>query len=266
MTVTVFDEGNALVTLVKGVTQLGIDVTEQVHAEARLHESLRSSRKTAETAHEEALYRLRTVPLDEFDSARQELVQASLSLFAVAQGVDRALLDASASRLQAVVFDSVAEWEIEVVDRFNEVVDRYELNDVAVHLPDFADPGSFDVLSLTANQGRAVDAWRDAADELRPLWRLYTNMARFNGHTLGPASANDLSANLFTACVLGDPGTFGRADGAAAKMAALSAGANAPRKYGQLMPFVIPALSGYDLRLSTPDEASVIRHRIQPGV
>lgn len=264
MTATVHDEGNALVSLVKGVAGIGIDVPDRVHAEARLHHSLRSSRQTAETHHQDALSRLRNVPIEEFDAAQDGLVAASLKLFAVAQGVDRQVLDVSARRLQAVVYDSIGGWESEVVNRFNDVVDRHELNDAAGYLPNLADPGSYNVLSLTEDQGRAVSAWVAAAAELRPLWHVYVHLARFNGHTIGPVSADDLSANLFTACVLGNPGTYGRADNAATIMASASFRSDATSKYGQLIPFVIPALAGYDLRLSTPDDASAIRRRIQP--
>lgn len=265
MSATVFDEGNSLISIVNGVAGLGIDVPDRVHAEARLYQSLRPAQKTAETAHADALSRLRNVPIEEFDAARDDLIATSLSLFAIASGVDQQVLDVSARRLQAVVYDSVDGWETAVVERFNDVVDRYKLNEAAGHLPNFADPKSFNVLSLTETQGRAVSAWVAATAELGPLWRVYINLARFNGHTIGPASADDLSANLFTACVLGNPGTFGRADHAATIMASASFRSDATSKYGQLIPFVIPALSGYDLQLSTPDEASVIRRRIQPA-
>lgn len=266
MTATVFDEGNSLISIVNGVAGLGIDVPDRVHAEARLYQSLRPAQKTAETAHADALSRLRSAPLEEFDAAREELITSSLSLFAITSGVDRQVLEVSARRLQAVVYDAVGGWESEVVDRFNEVIDRYQLNEAAGYLPNLADPGSYNVLSLTEAQGRAVNAWVTAAAELRPLWHVYVHLARFNGHTIGPVSADDLSANLFTACVLGNPGTYGRADNAATIMASASFRSDATSRYGQLIPFVIPALSGYDLRLSTPDDASVIRRRIQPGI
>lgn len=265
MTATVFDEGNALISIVNGVAGLGIDVPDQVHAEARLYQSLRPAQKSAETAHADALSRLRLAPLEEFDAAREDVITASLSLFAIASGVDRQVLEVSTRRLQAVVYDSIGDWETAVVDRFNGVVDRDELNSAAGYLPNLADPGSYNVLSLTEAQGRAVSAWVAATNELRPLWRVYTNLARFNGHTIGPAGADDLSANLFTACILGNPGTYGRADNAATIMASASFRSDATSRYGQLIPFVIPALSGYDLRLSTPDQASARRRQIQPG-
>ncbi|AWT52586.1 hypothetical protein [Mycolicibacterium smegmatis] len=265
MTATVFDEGNSLTSIVNGVDALGIAVSEPVLGETRLYQRLRSARKTAETAYEDALSRLRLAPLEDFDTAQEDLIAASLSMSAISQGVDRALLRASTHRLQAAVYDSLHTWEAEIVERFNEVVSQYNLNELAGHLPNFSDPASINVLSLTQAQGAAIDAWRAAVNELRPLWRLYRHMARFNGHTIGPADVNDLSANLFTACVLGNPGSFGRADTAATIMASAVFGSDATTRYAQLLPFVIPTMSGYDLHLSTADDASAIRRSIQPG-
>lgn len=151
-----------------------------------------------------------------------------------------------------------------MVERFNEVVDHFELNEVARDLPNFGDPKSVNILSLGRQQGHAVDRWGTAtADHLRPLWSAYQRLAAFHGHLLGPLDDSDRSTNLTTSCVLGDPGSFGAADAAATRLAAISFGGDSVKAYAPIAPFVVPALVGYRLHLSTLDDAAAIRLRVQ---
>jgi hypothetical protein len=100
---------------------------------------------------------------------------------------------------------------------------------------------------------------------LHPLWSAYRKLARFHGYSLGPVDAGDRSTNLFTACVLGDPGSFGAADAAATTLASIAFGGDSVMAYAPIAPFVLPALIGYELRLSTLAGAAAIRQRIQPA-
>ena len=151
-----------------------------------------------------------------------------------------------------------------MVERFNEVVDHFELNEVARDLPNFGDLKSVNILSLGRQQGHAVDRWRTAtADHLRPLWSAYQKLAAFHGHLLGPLDDSDRSTNLTTSCVLGDPGSFGAADAAATRLAAISFGGDSVKAYAPIAPFVVPAMVGYQLHLSTLDDAAAIRRRVQ---
>ena len=68
---------------------------------------------------------------------------------------------------------------------------------------------------------------------------------------------------LSTSCVLGDPGSFGAADAAATRLAAISFGGDSVKAYAPIAPFVVPALVGYRLHLSTLDDAAAIRLRVQ---
>jgi len=210
---------------------------------------------------------LRTVPTDEFDAAATEVVDASLRLFAVSSGADALIAEAVARRLQGRVYDAVSGWECEIVERFNQVVEDYRLNEVAADLPRFGDPGSYNILSLGAAQGHAVDQWRTAAQtQLHPLWAGFTRLAKFNGRDIGPTNGADSVADgLFTGCCLGDPGTFGGAEAAGTQLAKIADGVDSVRATAPLGPFLVPHLAGYSLRLHTINGAAAIRSRIQPA-
>jgi hypothetical protein len=254
----------SLTGLVSVIRQLDIDIPLEVEQEVMLHKDLQRTQKQAQEALDAAKSALRTVAADKFDAAATEVVDASLRLFAVSSGADALIAEAVARRLQGRVYDAVSGWEAEIVDRFNEVVEDYRLNEVAADLPRFGDTGSYNVLSLGAAQGQAVEQWRTAASALHPLWSGFTRLAKLNGRDIGPTNGADSVADgLFTGCCLGDPVTFGGAESAATLLAKIAEGVDSVRATAPLQPFLVPHLAGYDLRLHTVSQATVIRTRIQ---
>lgn len=256
-------EQNSALQLVRHIRELGIDVPKHVAAEANLYAETRQEGTRANDALRDASLNLATVPLDEFDAAKAELVAASNTAWAVHNGLGDALLDVAGQRLMRAVYGATRGWEAAAVALFNGVVDEFGLNDVAGDLPDLSDVLNSGVLSLGKAQGEAVERWRNASERLHPLWDVYATIARLEGHEIGRVTVDTKASGLVTACRLGHPGTFGAAEGAATTFVSVSAGTDAAKRWGPLMPFVIPALHGYALHLNTSDEAAAIRLEIQ---
>ena len=61
----------------------------------------------------------------------------------------------------------------------------------------------------------------------------------------------ELSVNLFTVAVLGNPGTWSRAQAAADRLAAFAAGTDWVKPWQPLSPFIVTALHGYPLEFAT---------------
>ena len=148
----------------------------------------------------------------------------------------------------------------------NSIVAENGLNEIAKHLPDFADRHNSGVLSLSRAQGDAVQRWRDAAEQIDPLWRVYVAIATLEGHDdTGRVTADTRSAGLRFACRLGNPGTFSTADAAATTLVSASEGTDAAKRWGPLLPFAVPAIHGYALNFHTSADAAAIRLAIQPA-
>ena len=73
----------------------------------------------------------------------------------------------------------------------------------------------------------------------------------------------ELSVNLFTVAVLGNPGTWSRAQAAADRLAAFAAGTESVKPWQPLSPFIVTALHGYPLEFATLEDAAAIRRRTQ---
>lgn len=258
-------EENSALGLIRNVRALGIDVPEAVAAEAKLYNDTRQEESHAADELRDASANLSTVPLGEFDAAKAELVSASSRLFAIHNGLGDALLNVVGERLLKAVYHATDGWEAQAVARFNSVVDEFGLNECAGDLPNLGDKYSPGVLNIGRAQGDAVQRWRDAAEQLHPLWNVYTTIARLEGHEIGKVTADTRSAGLLLACRLGHPGTFRAADAAATTFVSVSEGTDAAKRWGPLMPFVAPVLHGYELHLHTSAEAAAIRLEIQPG-
>jgi hypothetical protein len=65
---------------------------------------------------------LRAVEPAQFDAAKAAVVDTSMNVLALMQGVDAVLIDAAARRLTDQVYDATPDWESAVVDRFNDTV------------------------------------------------------------------------------------------------------------------------------------------------
>jgi hypothetical protein len=254
---------HSLTNLISDIRKLGVEIPKPITAEVEIYRGLLKSREQTEQEYQNARSRLHNVSADEFASATDDVVSASTRRDAINQGLDEVLLSAAVHRLEVQVFNVILDWERVVVDSYNDCVSDFRLNEVAADLPDFSDPKNVRVFNLTAQQGNAVDQWRTATVHLSGLWGLYQRVTAQRGDTLlGPASANDLSTNILTACVLGDPGSFGRASSAAIQFASIAGGSDSVGSYGPLLPHLVPNLCGYDLHLNTLDEAAQIRRQI----
>lgn len=252
------EHGAHCTSLTATIRQLGLVIPKAVEAEVETYRNLSRQEDVARHQLEAAKFRLTNAQPEDIEVATEQVLEKAARLAALATGADRVLVDVATTRLFNQVFDAVPVWEEDLVSRFNEVVDHYELNAVAGDLPDFSNPGSFNVLTLGTAQGRAIERWREAAIVLQPMWTAFHSLADFRDHLLGPIAA-DLSTNLLTACVLGDPGTGRKLQRAADVLSRLGAGGNQMRAWAPLSPFIAPALAGYELRLRSMSGAAIIR-------
>lgn len=257
-------DARSAMTLVRDMREtVGIEIPDSITDEIELYKGLSKSKESQTRDLQAAVSALYNVEPTEFEAARRHVIDVSLRGFA-ADEVDKLVVDAAAHRVRGRVFDVALSWQATVVDRFNQCVEDFRLNEVADDLPNFTDPGSFNVVSLSQAQGHAVDHWRNASVHLKELWSLFSRLVAERGdHILGPAGVEDLSTNLLLSCVLGDPGSIRVAEAAATRFASVAGGSNSVRAFGPLLPFVIPVVVGYPLRLHTMQQANLIRQRIQ---
>lgn len=260
---TVDHQGNGALHIVSRIREIGIEIPKTVQDEVRLAKSYSESQKATSGAMSLAKRELVTVPASGFDKAKDDLVSLAITAFSLSNGIDKVLVEACSHRVWLAVTDALPEWETEVVERFNEVVDRYELNRVSADLPNL-DLLGFKVMTMTRAQANAIEKWRDASQELQPLWQVYSKMASLIDNPVGPLTSDNLAINMFTACVLGDPGSFRTAHSVATTFAGIAGGSDAVSHYGPALPFILPAMYGYQLHLSTLDDATAIRRAIQP--
>lgn len=257
-------DASSKINLIRDIrTTLDIEIPEAIDTEIAIYRKLAIAKETRQHELRTAVQRMYDVDAAEFDAATDDVIDASLRGFA-AQEVDTLIHDASYSRLNVRVFDEVPRWELAVVEKFNQCVADFRLNELAPNLPNFGDPKSFNVLSMSQSQGHAVDQWREASVHLHALWSLYRRLVGERGDTiLGPAGVDDMSTNLLTACVLGNPGSMRVAMGAATAFASIAAGSDSVKAYGPFLPFVIAPVAGYELHLHTTRQANALRSRLQ---
>jgi hypothetical protein len=253
-------EATNLTNLIRDARAFGLDVPKSVSDEQALYRRLAGDPLDSQRALVEAQTALAAAPVNKIDAALRGLADATV-LAGAAQTVNDSVKHIALQRLRNAVYDQLRGWEAETVAKFNLVVKDYRLNDVAGDLPNLAELVS--PIDLSRTQNHALQQWRDAADQLHPLWSLYTKVAHIEGHEVGPSGADDLSTNLSLAARLGQPGSFSVAQGAAGIFASISAGTSASRRYGRLAPFCVTAICGYPLQLSTSDDAARIRQAIQ---
>lgn len=262
-TVITHGEITSLTNLVREAARLDITAPEDVTDELELHGRL-TKQDPLKTQRElqQAHAALQAAPVSKIDAALDALTEASVRTLA-AQALTETVGQIALVRLRNAVYDQLPTWEVEAVKIFNAAVEAHKLNEVAADLPDLTQVAS--PIDLTAPQNRAVGVWRDGVAELHPIWGFYRRIAQINGDEVGPGGADGVGTNLLLACRLGDPGRFSVAGDAAVRFASIAAGSDSARRYGQLAPFVVPALCGYELHLSTSADAARIRLAIQPA-
>lgn len=262
---TLAHKGHELTTLIRAVGRAGIEVPEALTAEVERFGRRNEFLQIAQLALTTAIDGLEDVASDGYDEARAEVVKASLELTAIrSNDLEKVFTDAAVNRLIRCLGRKVSLWEAEVVERFNKVVDEYQLNDLAGQLPNLADPGSFKLMSLEKAQVDAIYQWRSACDHLKPLWDVYRRIAKSRNKELGPRSDDDdRDVNIFTACVLGNPGSNAAAGRAADYFAALASKSDATAEYRQISPFVVPVMSGYPLKLHSWYDAALMHGRLK---
>ena len=79
-------EGSASLSLVSAIRNLGIEVPDAVTEEPQCYRRIRAARQTAEREYDAAVNNLRVVPVDKFDGARVDVLDAASRLHAVTQG------------------------------------------------------------------------------------------------------------------------------------------------------------------------------------
>jgi len=260
-TVVTQGEITSLTNLVRGIRGVGIDIPSDVEAELEIRKNSAGDGRLSQQAHAEAVSRLYSVPAKDFNDALDAAADATARLRAE-QELAAVIEAASVHRLRRAVAFASPDWTSAVVVLLNEVVEDYRLNDHAEHLPNLGERG-FNPLSMSGASGAALEAWRNAGLRLRELWSLYTRIAHFEGHEIGPS--RELSVNLSTAAILGNPGTWNRAVTAADKLAVFEAGGDSVKLWQPLSPFIVAPLSGFALEFSTLDDAARIRRAIQPA-
>jgi len=257
---------NSTLQLIQSVRQLGIEIPKSVEDERSLYRETKQEAAAASAALQSASAKLSTVSVADFAAAKDELITASGRAFAIDNGLGDALLNVVGQRLIRAAYGALSDWEAEAVKIFNSIVREFRLNEVAGDLPDLADRNNSSVLRLGRTQGEAVQQWRDAAELLHPVWDVYSRIAQIEGHEMTGVTADNRSTGLMLACRLGNPGQFSVADCVATTFVSIGVGADSVRSWGPLMPFVVPAIHDYPLRLNTSGQAAAIRASIQPGL
>ncbi|ULP48922.1 hypothetical protein [Mycolicibacter virginiensis] len=251
---------NTAVQLVRKVRALGIDVPEQVAAEAKLYQQIRREDEHVNRAMQAAALRLTNVPLAEFDSAKTEFITSAATAYVTTNGASAALADAVGRRLTSAVDRVIHQWEKSVVELFNATVAEFDLNGVADNLPNLGDKFNNSVLSFGQAEGAAVQAWKDATDRLRPIWDVYCSIAVWDGYDAPDnVTVDTQSLGLLTACRLGRPTSFNAAGGVAVWLVSVNSNTDNAKRWGQLATFIAPVkYGGYPLHLHTNAEAVAI--------
>lgn len=253
-------EVTSLTALVRAVRELGISIPSDVGAELKISTTLAGNGRASQQAYTEAIGKLYEVPAKDFDKALTAAADATARLRAE-QDLTAVIEAASLTRLGRAVSFATAEWESAVVGSLNDVVEEFQLNVHAAQLPNLAEL-AFNPLSISADSAAALEAWRTAGPRLGELWSLFVRLANFEGHTIGPDS--ELSTNLFTVAILGNPGTWRRAEAAADMLATFAANADSVKTWQPLSPFIVTALSGgFPLEFSSLADAEHIRRGFQ---
>jgi hypothetical protein len=261
-TIVSHGELTSLTNIIRDARALSIKIPAEVYAELRVYRSIEANNRDAQREQDEAISGLYQVPASDFDAALDDAA-GTVSRLTVKRELSPTLVAVAAHRLGRVVSIASAGFEAAVVDQFNKIAEDFQLAEHASNLPDLAQTG-FNVMSVSGAAGSAIEAWRAALPDLGQRWHLYRNLAELEGQLLGPAGADDLATNLYTAAVLGTPGSWNQALAAAECMAAMSAGADSERPWAPLGLFALPSRYGYELSLSTSGEATRIRRAIQP--
>jgi hypothetical protein len=260
-TVVTHGEITSLRNLISAVRGLGISIPSDVQAELEIHKGIAGEGRLSQRAHTEAIARLYSAPAKDFNKALTAAADATSRLRAE-QELAAVIEAASVTRLGRAVSFAIAEWESAVVGLLNQTVEEFALNDHAEQLPNLAE-FAFNPLSISAAAGAALEAWKKAGPLLQEGWSLYRRLAQFEGHTIGPDS--ELSTNLFTAAILGHPGTWKKAMAAADMLATFAASVDSVKSWQPLSPFIVTALTGYPLDFSTLENAARIRQAIRPA-
>ena len=260
-TVVTHGEITSLMALVRGVRGVGIDIPTDVEAELEIRKTSAGDGRLSQRAHAEAISQLYSVPAKGFNKALTAAADATARIRAE-QELAAVIEAASVHRLRRAVAFATTNWESAVVGLLNAVVDDFQLNDHAEHLPNLGDLG-FSPLSISGAAGAALEAWRTAGPRLKELWSLYVRLANFEGQEIGPG--RELSVNLSTAAILGNPGTWNRAVTAADMLAVFEVGGDSVKPWQPLSPFIVAPLSGFALEFSTLDDAARIRRAFQPA-
>src|SRR3984957_12826896 len=195
-------EATSLSRFVTDARQLGLDVPKSVDDELKLHRRLTNDPLGTHQALARAQSALHAAPIDKVDAALDVLAEATVQAGA-AQALGETVRQIAVARLRHVVYDQLDGWEKQAVEAANGVVEAHKLNAVAADLPDLV--ALVSPVDLSHTQSRAVQRFREAADLLHPLWRLFTKISIENGHDVGPGGADGLSTNLSLACRLGNP-------------------------------------------------------------
>lgn len=261
----VFSQGVSNLRLLGRIRSVGIDVPPEVNAESKLYQDVRLKQTHLQRARSLAASNLLAVSTDEFDAAQAAFSEAVAKerTFTAIQGE---LLRMSEQRLSGAISRYAYTWEREVVNRFNQVVDEFDLNQAARNLPNLADTQNTTIMRIDREQGEAVQTWRNAVWRLHPLWEAYTHLAVWRGlEAPSVVTAETRSVGILTACRLGDPGSFETADGVTTSLVEAHARTQGVAGWDSLLPFIIPAIHGYPLHLNTNSDATRIRNRIQFG-
>ncbi|SIK88111.1 Uncharacterised protein [Mycobacteroides abscessus subsp. abscessus] len=170
------------------------------------------------------------------------------------------MIEIASNRLVQATYHYTGEWIADIVDKLNEIVDDTRWNEHVGNLPTFNQ--IVHVLDLTAEQGAAVGACREAAAQFDPYWAVLKQLMAVEGHSTG--ESREPSENLDLFFTLSD-GTWGQATGAVPLMVGASQGTDSAREFRPLMPYIYPALVGAELNFATPDVASLRRSEVQGG-
>ncbi|WP_457160551.1 hypothetical protein [Mycobacteroides abscessus] len=247
--------------LIRDLRGVGIEIPVAVESELNIYRSVQHGDRVATVAVQDAQSKLRTCSPDEWDEATQRLSAAVTTSWNLNNGLTGSLLETATDRLTRITYHHISEWFVQVVAKLNAIVDETGWNHHVRNLPTFGQ--KVRVLSITKEQGAAIEACRDAVEAFRPLWHLFQRLATLEGYESSVGRAEDFSRNANLFYMLSD-GDWSQAQGAATMMAGAAFLSDSASEYAELLPFVFPGLVGADLNFATPAGAGE-RRRIRQG-
>jgi len=257
--------------LVGNLKALGIEIPKTLSEELELSKKIKDDGFTREAARNKARTALETAhDQKSFLKARDEysalLASETASNDPGFQSMIGGIID---HRVSNAMFDANYGFQVALASQFNTVVDDFGLNQSVGSLPDFQND-MFRLVDMSPVQASTLNTWKQAVEQLHPIWSAFKSLADLNGVDLG--SSQDIGPNIDMAYVLGDVPEHRyvmspNPDVVDAQQELMNWKLNvkSSQVYGRLAPFILLSICNIPLQLSTVHEAAEQRRKLQLG-